>query len=68
MLNPSIAEYVESGYSEERKKTVDNILDLKGTIDLFNTAKDTKTKNQLLEHFIKINNELSKSKLEIIAP
>ena len=68
MLNPSIAEYVESGYSEEHKKTVDNILDLKGTIDLFNTAKDAKTKNQLLEHFIKINNELSKSKLEIVAP
>lgn len=68
LLNPSIADYVESGYGEERKRTLDNIVDLKGTIKLFNTASSESEKAKLLEHFIYVNNELEKDKKGIVSP
>ena len=66
MLNPSIANFVESGYSEEFKKTVTLIKDLEATTNLFNTSKSPEEKVKVLEHYTAINNEFEKLKLTIV--
>ena len=39
-LNPSIAKYTDNGYKEERKKTIENLVNFQNTIDLFGTDKE----------------------------
>ena len=60
---------MSSGYAEERVKTYKNLIDLDGTIKMFNTATSPEEKQKLIDRFIYINEELkknSKSKLNIV--
>lgn len=68
LLNSPIAEYASTGYDVVRKQTLDKILDLNQTVAQFNTATDESKKQQLLERFIAINNELTSLGLTKIAP
>lgn len=68
-LNPTLFDYMSSGYAEERVKTYKNLIDLDGTIKMFNTATSPEEKQKLIDRFIYINEELkknSKSKLNIV--
>lgn len=68
LLNDSIAKYTESGYDIVRKDTFNKILDIKETINLFNTSTDQETKVKALEKFIAINNQLDAIKQSKVAP
>lgn len=57
-LNPTIAQYTSTGYDVLRKQVYDTVIDLNRTIQQFNTATDQKLKSDLLENFIRINNDL----------
>lgn len=49
-INPSIAGFVESGYSEERKKTLKNSLDILGTNRLFDVSNSESKKRALISY------------------
>ena len=68
MLNGYISDYVTTGYVEEHTKTLKNILDLKETINVFNTSESENDKKLALERFIQINNELESQKQGIVSP
>ena len=65
LVNPYIANFVESGYSEEFKKTATLIKDLEATTKAFNTS-DPKNKLAILERYTAINNELEKLKVTLV--
>lgn len=67
-LNPTIANYVNSGYDILRKQVFDKIIDLNTTIQLFNTAESPETKSNLIQNFIKINNDLEQLGLLKVTP
>ena len=67
-LNKPIADYVDTGYSEEITKTYKGLIDLNNSINLFNTATTYDKKVVALDHFIKVNNDLSALKLNKIVP
>lgn len=56
ILNEPIAAYAESGYDIVRKESLKNILDLRTTIEMFNTSTNPEEKTKALERFIEINN------------
>ena len=57
-MNKPIADYVETRYDVEAKRTYEKIIDLKATINNFNTAGTFEEKEAALNRFIEINNEL----------
>lgn len=67
-LNPTIANYVDSGYDVLRKEVYQNIVDIRRTIGLFNTTFDPTAKQQLISQFININNKLERLGLSKVAP
>ena len=68
VLNPTISEYVDSGYYEVRREVQKNILDLQKTIQLFNTAVSDKVRNEAINNFIKINQNLESLGLTKVLP
>ena len=53
-----MAQYVKSGYSEERAKTYELLIDLKRTTELFKLEDNPENKNKLITNFINIMNSL----------
>jgi hypothetical protein len=66
MLNQPIVEYSMTGYDQVRKLTLSTIMDLKSTIDLFNTADSQEKKQAAMNDFIKLNSSLESQ--GIVAP
>ena len=66
ILNDPISKYAETGYDVVRAESLKQILDLKTTIDLFNTATDPEVKQKALERFVETNNKLQGS--GVVAP
>ncbi len=66
MLNKPIVEYSVTGYDQVRKLTLSTIMDLKTTIDLFNTSTTLEKKEAAMNDFIKINSSLESQ--GIVAP
>jgi hypothetical protein len=56
-MNPTIAKYIDTGYLEERRKTVQNLLDVIKTVNLFNVYDDTK-KQITINHYIKVAKQI----------
>lgn len=53
-----MANYVKSGYSQERIKTYELLIDLKRTTELFKLEDNPENKNKLITNFINIMNSL----------
>lgn len=64
--NPYAGEYTESGYSEHRKNTLKNVLDLASQIRLFGTNNDNR--KRLVESYIRIAKEVETSTGRRIIP
>lgn len=60
-VNPVIDNYVSTGYSAEAAKTYKDLIDLDSTIKMFNTATTPEKRQELLDRFTFINNELKKN-------
>ena len=60
LLNKPIEEYVNTGYSEEHRKTLTNLQDIRKTIELFNVETDPVKKEKIFKNYIEINNSLAK--------
>ena len=67
-MNPSIASWVEKGYDEVRKLTYNKILDLKKTLEIFNTAGTEAEKNAAIENYMQISNDLKAYTKKQFAP
>lgn len=67
-LNPTIADYVDSGYYDVRKEVQNNVIDLEKTIQLFNTATSPAEKSAALNNFIAINKNLESLGIVKILP
>lgn len=52
-INPFIDKYTADGYSEERGKTLKNVLDIASTIRLFDVSTE-KTSKQTIKHYIDV--------------
>lgn len=59
-LNKPIAEFSESGYSEERAQVYNTILDLKGTLESFNTSGTPEERSVALDRFYQLSEHLKK--------
>ncbi len=66
LSNPYIAKYIESGYSEERRKTIKNLLNLSGTLSIFDTQGTNK--NIAVNNFIAVAKELEQRTGKKIIP
>lgn len=60
-LNPSLEEYMVSGYDIQRARTYKLLIDLDSTIKMFNTATDDAQKENILSRFKYINDQLKET-------
>jgi len=68
LINKPIEDFTKDGYDQVRKQTFETIIDLKKTIELFNTTVDPKAKEEVLNRFVSLNNALESMGQGIITP
>ena len=68
VLNSPIAEFSESGYSEERSKVYSTILDLKGTLDNLAVSGTPEERSVALDRFYQLSDHLKKLGVKIQLP
>ena len=56
-MNPSIAKYIDSGYIEERKKTISNLVDNLKTLKLFDVS-TKESRDNTITHYIRTAKEV----------
>lgn len=61
VLNPAIAEYIDSGYIDVIQNVFKSVIDIEKTLDLYNTETDITKKKEIINNFININNKLEQS-------
>jgi hypothetical protein len=67
-MNIPMYKYLESGYSKERADVYKNLIDLNATINLFNTSKDPDVKQDAIQRFITLNNQLETNTKKRLLP
>ena len=66
-VNPLIKDYKDSGYLDVRKQVYDILIDIAHTFKNFDTS-SPEEKNDKIQRFIELNNELEKQGVSKILP